>query len=344
MDFITEFDQNTGTIASIDKEVSEIVFTGSSHNGAKIKIIGKEAAIAGSLTKIDMSNTEIEEICSNAFALNFDLAEVSFPVSLILIDENAFCRTNLKTINIPANVATMTGYAWNQIPFIQAFNVDENNQYFSSDRGYLFNKEKSILYRAPTSVEREDDIPNFARLDAIGEFAFTSTNIQYFTSTSKIRSIGIYCFHVTRKAVKIDLSQGKIKEIPMFCFCTSNASEILLPRSVETVSENSFQNVENLSCLVLYKKVKDISINAFLNCPKLKIIYYAGKSNFESIECFGDGITADVFVSQYYPSTLFCKRKSNKMIIYEVHNTCKSPGNLMKRRNYLIAFIFIFTK
>ena len=127
MTFISDFDSSTGTIKSFSKEINEIVFTESSFKGVKIKIIGEQAGSYRSLTKIDMKNTEIIEIKSAAFTQCTSLSEVSFPDSLISIGANAFCCANLTVVNIPANVKSMSGFAWNQIPYVSAFIVNESN-------------------------------------------------------------------------------------------------------------------------------------------------------------------------------------------------------------------------
>ena len=342
MDFITGFNANTGTVTSINTNKGEIIFTNSIFQGVKIKIIGANACTyKANIVKIDMKNTEIEEICSNAFTFNNNLAEVIFPESLTSIGVNAFCSTSLANINIPSKVSSMTGFAWNQIPCVKAFVVDENNQYFSSQNGYLFNKEKTILIRAPVSITKESDIPNFANLITIGEFALTTTNLKSFTCSSKMNYLTGNCFHATKNIVKVDLSKGRFKEIPTSCFCVSNVIEIILPVSIETISSQAFKSLKNLSNLVLLRRVRYISKTAFDNCPKLKFIIYKGKTDFSNVECFGVSVEPVVIVTKFYPSEFFCNTDVTKIKLEDIQVTCFKQRQIMQKRNYLLVFIVL---
>ena len=344
MTFITGFNDATGKITSLNKELSELIFSDSKFNDVTIKIIGSNAGINGKFTKIDMSLTEIETIESNGFFSCSNLRELTLPSTLKLIGDNSFYNTALINIAIPGNVQIMTGNAWNQSPFIESFTVDESNSFFSSQSGYLFNKDKTVLVRAPKSVETEKDIPNYANLRSIGRFAFTSTKLRSFSCTSKLNTLDEYSFHVTRFAVKIDLSLGRFRAITKYCFWHSYAKEILLPITVETISINAFNSLPNLTTLFCYRRIKSIDKSAFINCPNLKVLCYLGRYDFSNVECFENDINIEVKVSPIYPSNYFCKVNVSKVWIFDAKQSKCSQWSIRKRINLMQVFIALALK
>ena len=237
----------------------------------------------------------------------------------------------------------MTDWAWNQCPNIKSFDVNSKNNKFSSQNGYLFDKDKTILYRAPASVQSEADIPNIANIKTIGSFAFTSTNMKSFTCTSKLSTLNYYSFHAMHNVEKIDLSRGTFKTIPSYCFCLTDASEVLLPKTVTTIQRGSFEHMPNLKDLVCYKKIKTIESSSFNDCPQLKFIYYTGKTNFSSAGCIKAPMNVTVFVSYNYRGDTFCSFKFSKIMLYEDKFTCNCQRAMMMRRNYILSLVFTVT-
>ena len=69
------------------------------------------------------------------------------PDSLEIIGDRAFINCGGTEAYIPANVKEI-GYNAFSIPV----NVDENNQYYSSQNGVLYNKDKTTLIRVPDTM------------------------------------------------------------------------------------------------------------------------------------------------------------------------------------------------
>ena len=195
--------------------------------------------------------------------------------------------------------------------------------------------------RAPASVVKESDIPNFANINTIGCFAFTSTNLKSFVCTSNLRSLDIFSFHVTSNAEIIDLSRGRFKVIPMRCFCFTNVSEIILPKTVTKICDASFATMPKLRAIVLYRKINIIEKNVFLECPQLKLIYYSGKTDFSNAGCFETIMNITVFVSYNYRGKTFCNVAVNKILVNDEIATCHYQRALLKQRNYILSLVFI---
>ena len=341
MTYISAFNQTTCSITRLSKTIS-ILKIDEKYSGVTIKILGDAAGMYGQFTKVDMSSTKIEKIEDNVFSHCSKLEEILFPDSLRSIGSNAFCEAGLLSVKIPSGVHSMGSSAWNQIPNIASFTVNSSNQHFSSQNGYLFNKYKTTLLRAPVSVQKETDIPNFANIRSIGGFAFTTTNMKSFTCTSKLSSLDYYSFHAMHKVETIDLSRGTFKIIPWYCFCLTDASVVLLPKTVTEIQPGSFEHMPNLKSLVCYKKIKTIKSNSFNNCSQLSFIFYAGKTDFSTAGCIKTPMNVSIYVSPTYKGDTFCGFAFRKMMLYEGRVTCNCQRAMM-RRKYILSLILIVT-
>ena len=338
MDFITSFDDSTGTVQTIDKNYDKkMVFT-KDLNGSTLKIIKESACSRGKVTEIDMSNTEITTIRSYAFYSCSNLISVLFPLSLVEISDNSFLEAGLININIPKNVKIMSGFAWNQCPNIKCFTVDASNENFASDSCFIFNKEKTTLIRAPKTILSEKDIPNFDRLTTIGDFALTSTSIRYFTCTSNLTAMKRRAFHAMNNIIEINLTLGRFDTIYDNCFSGNSAKRIYLPSTVKTIKDNAFSSLYNLKTLMLYKDVETISKNAFNDCSKLEYIYYFGSFNQSAVSCISEKMKPKVLVTLDYPYNTFCKLDVKRGWERNKFLTCKC----IKRCSTITGTIFFY--
>ena len=304
--FITNFDKNSGTIIKFNLEYKGEMIFPKDFEGIIIRIVGENSCSKGKVTKINMSNTEILKIKGCAFGGCSYLREITFPSSLQEIEANSFLQTKLERINIGANVSSMDGYAWNQIATIKSFDVDPENSYFSSEEGYLFNKEKTKLFRAPAKVTSEKDIPYIAQITSICKFAFTSTKLKRFKCTSKLNLLEDYAFHAIFSIVEVDLSLGTFTVIPKYCFYGCRATKISLPNTIKIIKTDAFYSASNLRNLIIWKNAEKIEVNAFRACPNLKAIYYAGSFDQSTVACIASDIKTDVHVTKNYSFATFC--------------------------------------
>ena len=340
--FITEFDKNSGTIKKINLEYKEEMAFPKEFNGTIIKIIGQGSCFNGKVVKINMSNTEILKIKDCAFGQCYYLSEITFPSSLQEIAANSFAHTKLERINIGANVCSMDGYAWNQIATLQGFDVDPENPNFSSEDGYLFNKEKTKLIRAPKNVTSEKDIPNIAQITTIGRFAFTSTKLKRFKCTSKLNLLEDYAFHAIFSIIEVDLSLGTFSVIPQYCFCGCTATKISLPNTIKTIKTYSFYNAPYLRTLIIWKNAETIEVNAFQTCPNLKALYYAGSFDQSNVACIASDVKTNVHVTKNYSFSTFCHFNVSRGWNGKIPATkiCKrTKGKMMKLFIYILLCI-----
>ena len=133
---------------------------------------------------------------------NQDIPDELFGLPVVSIADDAFCKQeHLMNLNIPASLTDIGANNFNNDnnKNLKEINVDENNPYFSSENGVLFNKDKTVLllyphcssrdtYTLPHTVkeisgeafknaEKLKSITLPANLKKIDETAFTNCNL-----------------------------------------------------------------------------------------------------------------------------------------------------------------------
>ena len=311
MDFILGFNQETGCVTKLNNSFAgEMVFE-KEYKTKTIKSIGTAACQNGTLTSLDLRKTEIIIIDEGAF-LRSAIRTLYLPESLTTIRYNAFGLTYIEYVNITANVETMDTCAWNQIPNLKAFNVDKGNQYFSSNQGFLFDKEGKILLGVPRSLEYQTDIPNYQTLEGIGKCAFTCSNLKNFISPKSLNIIDVYAFHVTTKIRMINLKNSSITSIPNRAFRTTSVQYIIFPSNLQNITMHAISYAWNLRTLVIPMNVTNIEDSSIEECEKLERVFYFGTNDHSSNSIFtNNNKKLKVYVSSEYPSQYFGNIRSN---------------------------------
>ena len=95
-----------------------------------------------------------------AFSYSPRLEAVTLPEGLEEIGEAAFSLSSIKSVNIPASVKTIHKDAFVSAFDLEEIIVDEDNTYFSSEDGVLFNEDKTtLLYYPEGKTDRAYVVP-----------------------------------------------------------------------------------------------------------------------------------------------------------------------------------------
>ena len=337
MNFITDYDEATQTVKNLSLIVKRMEFP----SNPPIKIIAMGACYNGLVEYLDLSQTTVQEIQYDAFYSCFFLTEVHFPNTLQTFGYNSFFNTSLTQIRLPASVETMTGFAWNQSPFIESFEVDSSNKVFSSECGFLYNYDKTSLICAPRYITYASDIHLINQLTTIGEYAFTTTNLITFVAPKTINVIETRAFHCVYLLTSIDLSLSNISSLCYLLFngCIS-VHTILLPSNLRHIPTNSIVSMPSLRVIYIYPYVEEIQEKSIVDCQMLKAICYYGNRDFSDIEIISgrQSENTQVFVTFMYPTTLFGKLP----VFVKKFGFIKSSVNQQTTlQNALISFLFI---
>ena len=147
-----------------------------------------------SLTSVNMPDS-ITNILDYAFYNCSGIINLTIPNSVTKIGGYSFKRcSNLKSIIIPKAVTSIGPFAFDECSSLESIIVDDDNQYFSSENGVLFNKTKTSLRQYPMGkVETCYAIPD--SVTYISAFTFTGcSNLTSIILPNGITNIGFGAF------------------------------------------------------------------------------------------------------------------------------------------------------
>ena len=239
---------------------------------------------------------EIKNISSSAFKYCSKLSSITIPNSIKSIGNDAFSDcTNLKTITIPNSIKSIGGYAFSgctnlktiAIPNsiksigIDAFinctsltsiDVDQDNEFYSSIDGNLYNKDKTKIIRYAIGKNVNSFIiPN--TITYIYKDAFSGgKNLENISIPNSVKSFGDGAFMECENLTTVTIPDG-IKSISDWSFFgCSNLQIVKIPNTVVYIGDSAFTDCTNLVDVTLPNKVKSIEDGAFFGCESIKDI------------------------------------------------------------------------
>ena len=199
--------------------------------------------------KYDNSMYGVTSIGYSAFQ-GSSLKRVILPSTLKRIGAQAFAFCgSLKTIHIPENVQTIDPVAFmcveppdeetlNFNSNFQSITVDENNKYFASKDGVLFNKSLNTLVAYPVGKTGNYTISN--TVESIERFAFA------------------YSCYLTKMIIP-----DNVLHIGLQAFCVMpRLDSVIVGNGVDRIPEGCFYLCQNLRYISFGEKVKEISLDA----------------------------------------------------------------------------------
>lgn len=252
-------------------------------------------------------------------------SDICIPNGVTEIDYAAFeGNDRITRIFIPADIDRIGKFAFSNMRALQRFEVENNNGFFASVDGVLYNKARNYIirypsarpgasYRVPSGVKniqilafsetadlQQISIPESVTM--IGDRAFEScVNLVSIDLFADVKILKPYTFSRCSGLIGIDLPPHlEVISDGVFSGCAS-LREIALPSSVRKIGEMAFAYCKNLTTVILPEKLKVIPEYCFHESSGLKkmdlskvirIEQYAFK-NCESLEelTFGEGLT-----------------------------------------------------
>ncbi len=199
----------------------------------------------------------------------------------------------LETLTLGKNTENINCQLYN-FEKLQAINVANGNQYYSSENGVLYDKDKTKLLYYPVKKEGESfEIPTSVK--QVGEeedydavFAYNS-NLKKITITENVEQMNCYfgdCENLQEISVdeknEYFLSENRIlydkKKTMMLCYPAKKEGEsYVVPVGVKLVggSENryygGFCNNQNLTSITLTKDVQAIDVDSCINLQNIEV-------------------------------------------------------------------------
>ena len=183
-------------------------------------------------------------------------------------------------MTIGNSVESIGGSAFDYCSSLTSISVDINNQYYSSENGNLFNKDKTtIIQYAIGKTDTQYTIPD--SVTSIGSHAFYEcSSLESVTIGNSVTSIGYNAFYECSnlKSVVIPDSVESIGD-GAFGGCSSLES-VTIGNSVTSIGSYAFYECSSLESVTIGNSVESIGSNAFFSgCSSLTDVYYGGSEN-----------------------------------------------------------------
>jgi hypothetical protein len=236
------------------------------------------------LTSIDIPNS-VTSIGGGAFsgctgltAINVDIANTMYSSEDgVLFNKNKTALIRYpegktgETYIIPASVDNIYTNAFDNCIYLKNIMVANDNTAYSYEDGVLFNGDKTVLIRCPTTKEGGYIIPN--SVTSIGGYAFSGcTSLTSITIPNSVTSIEGGTFYGCSGLASITIPSS-VTTIGGYAFsgCTSLTS-ITIPNSVIDIGVQAFYECTNLTSITIGNGVTSIGESAFSGCTGLTSI------------------------------------------------------------------------
>ena len=255
------------------------------------------------LTEIPIPKT-IKSIGERVFENCEKLTSIIIPDTVTSIEERAFyCCSEMTSIFIPASVSSIGNNAFGNCSKLSEITVSNDNKYYTSKEGVLFDKNMSKLICYPEGKEVTSyTIPE--SVTSLEPYALQGSRLNTITLPNNLKSIrkgalsyinGISTIYIPESVTSIDtlafffsnLEKIEVNEnnkhysskdgvlfnkdlSTLICYpCSYPETEYTVPSGVSRIEEYSFYGVTNLQEIIIPSSVTTISNNVFY--------YYSGK-------------------------------------------------------------------
>lgn len=333
-----------------DKVLNNITYRYKKNNTAEIiKFNNKSSNISlpNSIT-IKGQDYLVTSIANKAFYNSNKLKNINISDNIKTIGRNAFDGCiNLKTINlnkvetiksyafkdcynlanieITKSIETIEPFAFNNAGLI-SFNVDINNNYFSSYQGDLYSKDyKNFIHYAGNKENEKVSLKEGTTQIYSGAFS-NSKHIKEIVLPSSLEIINEYAFsHIANlQNVTFNNNLKTIKSGAFYdCIELNNA---ILPSSLETIEDYAFANCLELSMVYIPKSVENIGQCPFLNCEQI-ILFAESMSSLSTWSSSWREDVNNVYYNAILNETFFLNESNGLIYLFTSDNYVKIVGH-----------------
>lgn len=263
----------------------------------------------------------VVKIGDNAFFNCYYLTSISIPESVTSIGKYAFhfCL-RLLNVTIPKNVKSIGVGAFAGEARMSDIQVSEDNKYFTSENGILYDKKKKVLIQCPRAKSGEIKIPE--SVTNIGEEAFEyCQNVTSIIIPESVTNIGRVAFESCENLTSVIIPQGVTQiEESTFAGCSSLKS-VTIPKTVTSIDQSAFDTSVDLTIFCY----KDSVAEKYAKTYKFKYQYLTDESdsstdteNNQKLPAVGKTVTSgknSYKVTKQGTAVAFVKTKSKSKTI-----------------------------
>jgi len=255
---------------------------------------------------------EITIIGAEAFAECENLKEINILNGVKSIGDRTFSECGkLETVNISGSVKKISVYSFIFCNAIKNITVDSDNEYYSSEDGVLFNKDKTELIKYPAGNDRISySVPEGVTSIMFKAFA-GSQLLENVTLPDSLEDIADYAFSECSKIESVIIPKNVVMAENAFPYCENlkkiivnddnksliskdgvlfnhDVTELIqypngitqksytIPETVKIIKENAFSDNKYLEKVNLFNNIEEIEGDAFGDESKLSDVYFSG--------------------------------------------------------------------
>lgn len=182
---------------------------------------------------------------------------------------------NLESLSLPSTLKHISGEcSASTAEKFMNIHVHNDNPYYCSVDGVLYNKQRTTLVMFPPG--REGQYRVLDGVTVIGRYAFCHSLLDSVILPQSLNRIE-WCSFANSRFTRIDLPE-QLKFIDSHAFFDANAANIHLPSKVKNIKYCAFANCKNLEEIVIDAESNKIPKEAFLYCSSLKSVKVIGKT------------------------------------------------------------------
>lgn len=233
-----------------------------------------------SISSITLPET-LTKIGNNCFT-NSKITSIKLPIALKEIGESNF-PASISTIQIPPLVSNFPISNFKELPNLVSITVHEDNKYYKSINGVLYNYNLSEIIYCPNGKSGVINIPNSVKkigdacfykckeltaihlpssIESIGDSSFMGISLDMLILPNSITSIGSDCFNNTTIRKKFSFPK-QITTIPDSAFYKASIPNDRFLQNVVCIEDYAFKDSMLSSNYIALEKVRTIGTEAF---------------------------------------------------------------------------------
>lgn len=243
------------------------------------------------------------------------------------------CNNNIEKIFIGANVSNINTEALDELTELKEISAANDNKYYTSLNGILYDNQLSKLIRCPINYSDENVIVAESVTD-ISPYAFYNCAIKNVLLPEKIQTIGSFAFSGCLNIKSINLNH--VQKIDTRAFYNSGLIEVTIPEETNSIGRQAFSNCSKLT-KVYYNAIDCKIVSTFLKYspfPKTITNFIIGENvkyldNYLLKNCTIDEIYIPKSVENINSNSFY---NCNGLTIKAYVNSCASE--FAKKNNY----------
>lgn len=273
-------------------------------SGDFISILSCDTEVTEATIPSEIDGVPVTIVLENAFKECTSLEKLTLdtnPGTCYFMDCEA-----LREVYIGENVTSMfkgTAATFSYCTEIVKYEVDEDNQFYTSIDGVMYTKEMETLVRYPSNREGSSyNIP--ASVETINTNAFSyNQNIKTMDIPDTVTTLGDGAFLNAKGLTSVNIP-GSIRHIENYAFdgCTK-LSDISIGNGVEEIGQDAFAGLRALVEIAIPESVTTIGNNAFYGWWDLERV-----SLSSNITSMGDSVFSNPYAIEQ--PTIYCDEGS----------------------------------